>query len=82
MPLQPMFTWLRYHTVLEIKIFFVCDAASKGAALLLSGAQPAGRHVIYAAFDRQQHGKQLVSSARFNLCYPCQYIQPHFMNVV
>ncbi|XP_016433799.1 uncharacterized protein LOC107760286 isoform X1 [Nicotiana tabacum] len=34
---------------------------SKGAALLLSGAQPAGRHVIYAAFDRQQHGKQLAA---------------------
>ncbi|OIT00366.1 PREDICTED: uncharacterized protein LOC109228896 [Nicotiana attenuata] len=35
--------------------------SNKGAALLLSGAQPAGRHVIYAAFDRQQHGKQLAA---------------------
>lgn len=35
--------------------------SSKGAALLLSGAQPAGRHVIYAAFDRQQHGKLLAA---------------------
>ncbi|XP_016581187.2 uncharacterized protein LOC107878638 isoform X3 [Capsicum annuum] len=35
--------------------------SSKGAAFILSGAQPAGRHVIYAAFDRQQHGKQLAS---------------------
>lgn len=35
--------------------------SNKGATLLLSGAQPAGRHVIYAAFDRQQHGKQLAA---------------------
>lgn len=35
--------------------------SSKGAALILSGAQPAGRHVIYAAFDRQLHGTQLAA---------------------
>ncbi|KAK4355386.1 hypothetical protein RND71_024357 [Anisodus tanguticus] len=47
-----------WRQTLESKGFWL---TSKGAALLLSGAQPAGRHVIYAAFDRQQHGKQLAA---------------------
>ncbi|XP_034212363.1 uncharacterized protein LOC117624937 isoform X3 [Prunus dulcis] len=31
----------------------------QGAQFLLSSSPPAARHVIYAAFDRQGHGKQL-----------------------
>lgn len=36
--------------------------AIQGATLLLLCLPPAARHVIDAAFDRQGHGKQLVSA--------------------
>lgn len=37
-------------------------SAIQGATLLLLCLPPAARHVIDAAFDRQGHGKQLVSA--------------------
>ncbi|GAA0143816.1 protease [Lithospermum erythrorhizon] len=37
------------------------SAVNQGAALLLSGSNPATRHVIDAAFDTQQHNKQLAA---------------------
>lgn len=44
--------------------------AIQGAQFLLSSSPPAARHVIYAAFDRQGRGKQLVSeSSPFTLCF-------------
>lgn len=36
--------------------------AMQGAQLLLLSSPPAARHVIYAAFERQGRGKQLVST--------------------
>ncbi|XP_027172842.1 uncharacterized protein LOC113772470 [Coffea eugenioides] len=35
--------------------------SNQGAVLLLTGSPPAARHVIDAAFDRQQHNKQLAA---------------------
>lgn len=41
--------------------------AIQGATLLLLCLPPAARHVIDAAFDRQGHGKQLVSACVLSL---------------
>jgi|APAra0007618407_1042631.scaffolds.fasta_scaffold03771_5 hypothetical protein len=40
---------------------FTIILATKGADLVLSTSPPAARHVVASAFDRNAHGKQLVS---------------------
>ncbi|MED6108344.1 hypothetical protein PIB30_022933 [Stylosanthes scabra] len=47
-----------------LEAFGQIGSTFEGARLLLSGSQPAARHVIYAAFDRQGpqgHGRQLAA---------------------
>lgn len=57
-------------------------AAFRGAVLLLSSSPLTARHVVTAAFERQHHGKQLVSATNlhFAVCkfwffeLPCAYL--------
>jgi hypothetical protein len=51
----------------------------QGAVLLLSSSPPAARHVIDAAFDRQGHGKQLVSM-QIPSHYPCIFFINNFLH--
>lgn len=46
---------------IEVNLFQLFSSANRGAALLLSNSSPVARHVFDAAFDRQGHGRQLVS---------------------
>lgn len=44
---------------------FLFLSGTWGATLLLSSFPTCVKHVIYAAFDRHEHGKQLVSMLTF-----------------
>lgn len=45
----------------HVKIQFLFLSANRGATLLLSSFSTCVKLLIHAAFDRHEHGKQLVS---------------------